>query len=95
MSVDASDIEKAAILARIQITQEQIPEVTNSINNVLKLIDKMQAVDTSNIEPLANPHDAIQTLRADEVTATNERDKLMSNAPSTQDGLFLVPKVLE
>ncbi len=95
MSVDANDIEKVATLARIQITDDQIPEVTNSINTVLGLIDKMQAVDTSSVEPLANPHDALQTLRADEVTAVNERDKLMSNAPATEDGLFLVPKVIE
>lgn len=95
MSVDANDIEKVATLARIQITDDQIPEVTNSINTVLGLIDKMQAVDTSSIEPLANPHDALQTLRADKVTAVNECDKLMSNAPATGDGLFLVPKVIE
>lgn len=95
MSVDANDIEKVATLARIQITDDQIPEVTNSINTVLGLIDKMQAVDTSSVEPLANPHDALQTLRADEVTAVNEREKLMSNAPATEDGLFLVPKVIE
>ena len=95
MSVNAHEIEKVAVLARIQITPEQIPEVTSSINNVLGMIDKMQSIDTSNVEPLANPHDALQILRADEVTAVNERDKLMSNAPSTDDGLFLVPKVIE
>ncbi len=95
MSVDANDIEKVATLARIQITDDQIPEVTNSINTVLGLIDKMQAVDTSSVEPLANPHDSLQPLRADEVTAVNERDILMSNAPATEDGLFLVPKVIE
>jgi aspartyl-tRNA(Asn)/glutamyl-tRNA(Gln) amidotransferase subunit C len=95
MSVDAKDIEKVATLSRIQISPEQIPEVTNSINTVLGLIDKMQTIDTSQVEPLANPHDALQTLRADEVTATDERDTLMSNAPSAQDGLFVVPKVIE
>jgi aspartyl-tRNA(Asn)/glutamyl-tRNA(Gln) amidotransferase subunit C len=95
MSVDAKDIEKVATLSRIQISPDQIPEVTNSINTVLGLIDKMQAIDTSDVEPLANPHDALQTLRADKVTASNEREILMSNAPSVQDGLFVVPKVLE
>lgn len=95
MTVDANDIEKAAHLARIQITPEHMVEVTNTINNVLDLIDKMQSVDTSSVEPLANPHDALQILRADEVTAVNQRETLMSNAPSTEEGLFLVPRVIE
>ena len=95
MSVTSNDIEKVAKLARIQITEEHIPEVTNSINDVLGLIDKMSSVDTSSVEPLANPHDAVQTLRTDEVTAINERDKLLSNAPASEEGLFLVPKVIE
>ncbi len=95
MSITANDIEKVAKLARIQITDDHVPEVTSSINDVLGLIDKMQSVDTSNVEPLANPHDAVQTLRKDEVTAVNEREKLMQNAPASEEGLFLVPKVIE
>ncbi len=95
MSITANDIEKVAKLARIQITDDHVPEVTSSINDVLGLIDKMQSVDTSNVEPLANPHDAVQTLRKDEVTAVNQREKLMQNAPASEEGLFLVPKVIE
>lgn len=95
MSVTTNDIEKAAKLARIQITESDISNVTDSINDVLGLIDKMQSVDTSDVEPLANPHDAVQTLREDVVTATDEREKLMQNAPAQEQGLFLVPKVIE
>ena len=69
MSITADDIEKVAKLARIQINDDQVTDVTNSINDVLALIDKMQSVDTSHVEPLANPQDAVQTLRQDEVTA--------------------------
>ena len=95
MSVSTHDIEKVAKLARIQITDSHIPEVTNSINQVLGLIDKMSQVDTAAVEPLANPHDATQTLREDKVTASNQRELLMQNAPASEQGLFLVPKVIE
>jgi len=95
MSVTANDIEKVAKLSRLLITEEQIPSVTDSINDVLGLIDKMQNVNTNNVEPLANPHDAVAVLRQDEVTAIDQREQLMQNAPASEDGLFLVPKVIE
>lgn len=95
MSISKDDIAKVATLARIQVSDEEIPKVTNSINEILALVGKMQQLDTSNIEPLANPHDAIQRLREDIVTATNEREKLLKNAPETENGLFLVPKVID
>ncbi|NRB37643.1 MAG: Asp-tRNA(Asn)/Glu-tRNA(Gln) amidotransferase subunit GatC [Pseudomonadales bacterium] len=95
MSVTKDDIAKVAKLARIQIDAEQVPEITHGINEILSLVDKMQQADTTHVKPLANPHDATQRLRADEVTAINERDKLMANAPESDSGLFLVPKVIE
>lgn len=95
MSVTRDDITKVANLARIQVSEEQIPKVTESINEILSLVDKMQQLDTADVEPLANPHDAVQRLREDEVTAINEREKLLENAPDSEAGLFLVPKVIE
>ena len=95
MSVSREDIAKVATLARIRVSEEEIPRVTESINEILALVDKMQQQDTSDIEPLANPHDATQQLREDIVTAVNERDKLLQNAPESENGLFLVPKVIE
>ncbi|CAA0079281.1 Glutamyl-tRNA(Gln) amidotransferase subunit C [BD1-7 clade bacterium] len=95
MSVTKDDIAKVAHLARIRIEDSQVPAVTDSINEILALVDQMQQVDTSQVEPLANPHDAVQILRADEVTAVNQRDKLLANAPNSEAGLFLVPQVIE
>ncbi|CAA0081158.1 Glutamyl-tRNA(Gln) amidotransferase subunit C [BD1-7 clade bacterium] len=95
MSVTKDDIAKVAHLARIRIEDSQVPAVTDSINEILALVDQMQQVDTSQIEPLANPHDAVQILRTDEVTAVNQRDKLLANAPNSEAGLFLVPQVIE
>lgn len=95
MSVSENDILNTAKLARIDINAEQIPDVTQGINDVLKLIDQMQNANTSNIKPLAHPHDATQRLREDVVTATDERKKLMSNAPECEKDHFLVPKVID
>jgi len=95
MSISKDTIRKVAHLARINLNEDEIPAITDSITNILGLIDKMQSVNTDNIKPLANPHDATQILREDIVTAVNERDKLLQNAPMTENGLFLVPKVIE
>jgi aspartyl-tRNA(Asn)/glutamyl-tRNA(Gln) amidotransferase subunit C len=95
MSVSTDDINKVAVLARIKVTDAEVPRITQGINDVLALIDKMQAVNTDNIEALANPHDAMQRLRTDIVTAHDQRELLMQNAPATEDGLFLVPKVID
>jgi|TARA_R110002072_G_scaffold268261_1_gene427290 aspartyl-tRNA(Asn)/glutamyl-tRNA(Gln) amidotransferase subunit C len=95
MALENSDIEKLAILARININDEMKTEVAAKISDILAMIDDMQAVDTSGIEPMANPLDATQRLREDIVTESNKRDELQTVAPSTKDGLYLVPKVID
>jgi aspartyl-tRNA(Asn)/glutamyl-tRNA(Gln) amidotransferase subunit C len=95
MALDKSEVEKIAHLARLHVSDEEASEVTNRITDILALIDQMQSVDTDNVEPLAHPLDVVQRLRADEITAENNRDKLQALAPDTQDGLYLVPKVMD
>ena len=95
MSVDQTEIEKIAELARIRIAPEQVPEVTSAIAGILEMVDQMQAVDTSAVEPMANPLDARQRLRADEVTESDARSAFQAIAPATEDGLYLVPKVID
>lgn len=95
MSIDSSKVESVAILARLEVKEHELPEYVNSLSSILDLVDTMQAVDTDNVEPLANPLDAAARLRADEVTETNQRDALQANAPKAEHGLFLVPKVIE
>ena len=73
----------------------EIPQTTATLNNILGLIDAMQAVDTTGIEPLAHPLEATQRLRADTVTEQNQRDAYQAVAPAVENGLFLVPKVIE
>lgn len=95
MSLDRSDVENIATLCRLQIDDENVSTYQENLNNILGLVDQLQAVNTDGVEPLANPLDATQRLRADVVTESNDRENLQSNAPSVESGLFLVPKVVE
>ncbi len=93
--MEKSEIDKIAALARLRVSPAEADEVTTRIGEILAMIDRMLAVDTSGVEPLAHPLDAAQRLRADEVTEANRADELLPLAPSSRDGLFLVPKVIE
>lgn len=95
MALENADIKKIAILARLQVTPSETSDYANSISSILSLIDQMQQVSTEGIEPLSNPHDASQRLRKDEVTCDNQREAFIALAPAAQDGLYLVPKVLD
>ncbi|UTA48805.1 Asp-tRNA(Asn)/Glu-tRNA(Gln) amidotransferase subunit GatC [Simiduia sp. 21SJ11W-1] len=95
MAVDRSDIVKLGELARLQISEETIDEVTRRLGDVLALVDQLQAADTDAVKPMAHPFDAVQRLRADEVTEPNQRDAFQAIAPATEDGLYLVPKVID
>ena len=95
MALENADIDKIAILARLQVTLSETSDYANSISSILSLIDQMQQVSTEGIEPLSNPHDASQRLRKDEVTCDNQREAFIALAPAAQDGLYLVPKVLD
>ncbi|OFE12644.1 asparaginyl/glutamyl-tRNA amidotransferase subunit C [Pseudohongiella acticola] len=95
MALDNTDVEKIAHLARLQISESDTLEVAQRISNILNMIDQMQNVDTSQVAPMAHPFDATQRLRPDVVTETNQRDQYQKIAPATQDGLYLVPKVIE
>ncbi len=95
MALERSDVEKIAHLARLGLNDADIPRTTEALNSILGLIDQMQAVDTTGIEPLAHPLEASQRLRADVVTETNHREAYQSIAPAVEEGLYLVPKVIE
>lgn len=95
MSLDAEQVKKIAHLARIEINEADIPGYADTLSNILDLVDQMSAVDTDNVEPMAHPMDASQRLRADVVTETNNREQFQSIAPKTEDGLYLVPQVIE
>ena len=95
MAIDRADIAKLAKLARIEISEADADAAAASISDVLALVDQLQAIDTEGVVPMAHPLDAVQRLRADEVSEGNQRDAFQAIAPATQDGLYLVPKVIE
>ena len=95
MSLTAEEVKKIAFLARLSIQQENIDQYSQDLSKIFGLVEQMNAVKVDNIEPMAHPQDAMQRLRDDVVTEVDQRDKLLSNAPLTEDGLFLVPKVLD
>ena len=95
MAIEQDEIEKIAELARIRISGDQIGLVTQRITEILQMVDQLQAVDTQGIEPMANPLDATQRLRADVVTQSNHREAFQAIAPAVENGLYLVPKVID
>ena len=95
MIIERQEIEKLATLARIAIDDSTINEVSERLGSVLELVDQLQAADTSGVDPMSHPLQATQRLRQDEVSEFNQREALQTTAPDTEDGLFLVPKVIE
>ena len=95
MTISRADIEKIAVLARIRLDDEQIPALENDLSNILSLVDQLSAANTDNVEPLAHPLDAVQRLRADEITESNQREAFQATAPATENGLYLVPRVID
>jgi aspartyl-tRNA(Asn)/glutamyl-tRNA(Gln) amidotransferase subunit C len=95
MALERSEVEKIAHLARLGLDESELPQTTTTLNNILGLIDAMQAVDTQGIEPLAHPLETTQRLRADQINEHNQRDSYQAIAPAVENGLYLVPKVIE
>jgi aspartyl-tRNA(Asn)/glutamyl-tRNA(Gln) amidotransferase subunit C len=95
MSLSLDDVRRIAALARIAVTDDELAPVQEKLNGILGLIDEMQAVDTTGVEPMSHALDLAQRLRADTVTETDRRAAFQAIAPQTEAGLYLVPKVIE
>ncbi len=95
MALNLEDIKRIAHLARIEVSDSEAQETLNKLSGILGLIEQMQAVDTTGIAPMSHSQDVTQRLRDDVVTQSNQRELFQSIAPATQDGLYLVPKVIE
>jgi len=95
VTISREDIEKVAVLARIRVDEEQVSALEKDLGNILDLVDQLGAADTDSVEPMAHPLNAVQRLRADEVTETNQREAFQAIAPATENGLYLVPRVIE
>lgn len=99
MALELNDVKRIAHLARIEIGDDEAGQTLGQLNQFFSLVEKMQAVDTAGIAPLAHPLSAVremhQRLREDAVTEADRRDDYQRPAPATEAGLYLVPKVIE
>ena len=95
MSIDVDEVKKIAKLASLSIDDADAQSYATNLSDILDLVAQMNEIDTSGVTPMSHPFDAVQRLREDEVTDLNRRDDFMAIAPKTEDGLYLVPKVIE
>ena len=95
MSLELSDVKRIAHLARIEIVDNGAETALHQLSGILGLIEEMQAVNTDGIEPMSHSQDVVQRLREDVVTESNQRELFQSIAPAVENGLYLVPKVIE
>lgn len=95
MQIDSDLVKNVAQLAQLKIEEDQLASTIKDLTEILDLADQMQSINTDGIAPMANPLDAVQRLRADEVTETNQREAYQASAPEVERGYFLVPRVVE
>ena len=95
MSLTKEQVQHIAMLARLRLDEKDIDDVVTKLSSIVDFVDQLQAVPTDDVLPMAHPYDQSQRLRADLITESDERDKIQRNAPQVQDGLYLVPKVLD
>ena len=88
-------IRRIGDLARLELSDTELAAMQHELNGILALVDQMSAVDTEGVEPMSHPQAAMQRLREDEVSETDKREEFQSIAPQVEDGLYLVPKVIE
>jgi len=95
MSLTLEQVQRIAHLARIEVSESEALSTQTHLNGIFELIEQMQAVDTSGVEPMAHAQDLSQRLRADVVSEVDGRAAFLAIAPESEAGLFLVPKVIE
>ena len=100
MSLTLNDIARLSKLAQLDLNDQQADDALDKLNSIFALVEQMRAVDTSGVAPLSHPiaawkDDVALPLRPDKVTESNRRDDYQKPAPATQDGLYLVPKVID
>ena len=96
MNLSRQDVEKIAHLARLSITEQEMPGYVTSLSSIVNFVDELSRVETGSVEPMAHPLDGQhQRLRPDVVCETDQREKYQKNAPSVQAGLYVVPRVIE
>ncbi|MBT8114857.1 MAG: Asp-tRNA(Asn)/Glu-tRNA(Gln) amidotransferase subunit GatC [Arenicella sp.] len=95
MALDETTVREIASLARLHITDAEMEKYRSDLSNILDLVAQMENHDTSGIKPMTHPLDAVLRFRTDEVTENDQRSKFQALAPNSENGLYLVPKVID
>lgn len=95
MSISADEVTAIARLARLEIEAADIPGYAEQLSRILSFVEQMNAADTDGVEPMAHPLDITARLRPDVVTESNQREVFQAHAPQVENGLYLVPRVIE
>ena len=95
MTIGKLEVEKIAHLARLSVGEHEIENYADELSRILEFVEQMNEIDTTGVTPLAHPLEMTQRLRPDQVTESDEREEFQACAPSTENGLYLVPKVIE
>ena len=95
MAIDSQGVARVAHLARLRVDDDETGALSERLNEILGMVDQLQQADVSDVEPLAHPLEVSQPLRDDRVTEPDVRDKVLPIAPASEEGCFLVPRVIE
>jgi len=95
VALTSNELRSIAHLARVGVDDATLDALATDLSTILELVEQMNSVDTTGIEPMAHPGSAELRLRADVVSETNQREALQAPAPAAEDGFFLVPRVIE
>ena len=95
MTLDNQTVQSIARLARLAIEDAELEKYRTELSSILDLVAQMEACDTAGIEPMTHPFDATLRMRKDRVTEKNQREKFQAIAPSSENGLYLVPRVID
>lgn len=95
MSLTPEEVSRVALLARIEVSPQEVESVRDDLNRIFRLIAAMQAVDTADVAPMAHALDVVQPLREDQISESDNRGAFQAVAPEVEAGLYLVPKVIE
>lgn len=95
MSISKEEVQKVAFLARLKLTEQEADQFTGQLNDILRFAEKLNELDTDQVEPTSHVLPMANVMREDEVKPSVSREKALSNAPEEQDGMFRVPAVFE
>ena len=95
MSISLSDVKRVASLARIAVSEAEAEAVQSQLSGIFSLIEEMQSIDTTGIEPMSHAQEIVLRLRSDAVTEADQHEAFQKGAPQVEAGLYLVPKVIE